>query len=622
MKLVRAFTSRLEPTAKQREMFFAWTGVRKFAYNDARWRKQNRYARLILAGKKPIKTVFDLRHVARLVEATSSYKEVAGEWVFTLVDLKTNETLELRPSIHGFSGKHVAPDVGLKWLQARVGRIVPEPPTSQSQLRARYSWISEAPAAVYREACADLDDAFQKFWKTGAGYPRRDDGSSKRFRMSPGCAVDLGPLLDGELETEAITRLDGDYVEGSGREHDGPKRVLRNVAIQVEQRAIKFPGLGGEWVKLSRKGYLPTSNAKYSGVSVHERAGHWYVSLTATINVPDQSPTSGKVIGVDLGHRHLMVDSDGKIYGARRDLKKELKLQERIKRLGRRMTRQQGPVVLTKGAVTLGSDGRPLKQQPSNSWKRTKLELSRAHQKLSNMRGDVRHQATSRLVKKGASLYRVEDIGVQGMLAKLPTTKAHNKRLRKINASVGYHEIRTQISYKSKWRGSSMETHEPAYTSKQCPECGTIDFKMGSKEFHRCANCGFGITHGTDVPAGADLPRHHRDFSAAVTHRDPEKHRIIRDSAWAARHTLKGPAGSGLPDRKVEMGNGSKEQKSCNSVVVTTEATSSSQGCLRPHEGQLVPRVLSQSIRHFHTASGETTTQRKHATSRKKDNSS
>ena len=566
MYINRAFTSRLKPTKKQEALFRSWAGVRKFAYNDAHWRKRDAYARAILSGEKPLKNIFNLRDIAKCLGINSSYEELDGEWVFSLTDPKDNSTIILKPSIHGTLDKHVRPDAALPWLQERADRLPPPPPKDQSALRNRkeFPFLLETPAVVYREACTDLDDAFKRFWKPPSGvkvgYPKRDSGLVKRFRMEPGAAKELGLVNENETDEEAIARLNGDYVEGSGKHHDGPLTVYRNVAIRARYDAIKFPGLDKEWVKLFRKGYIPTTNAKLSEVAVHERAGKWYISVIARVWIPDTKPSTDKILGVDKGHRKLMVDSDGKVYGKRRDLLKEQKIQQRITRLGRKMDRQVGPVKRAPdGQVIRGKDG---KQVASKSWHQTKRALSRAHFKLANIRNDLRHQASHRLLDKDIAVIRLEDIDVQGMTAKNPTGgTAHEKRLRKINVSVGYYELDRQIEYKANWKGVKVEKDKRTYyTSAQCPiplgGCGEIDTAMGSKEFHRCKNCGFGITHGTDIPVGSELPRHHRDFGAATTHADPEPGRAQRDSAWAKRSTLKGPAGSGLPGRKSKMGSG------------------------------------------------------------------
>lgn len=583
MDRIAGYHSRLEPTQAQIKEFFEFAGVRKYAFNFAKFRKEDKYTRQLLSGERSIRNVFELRRIASLREGLeTSYEEnPEGVWVFKIKDLARKDECRLTIAEHGRQGdsKHPNPELGLAWLRERIfehsvsmelpgDHFRQELPESIRETHAArrklHPWVQNVSSLVFKDAEADLSNAFGRFFNpppgVKVGYPKRDDGARKRFRISPGGAKAFDLVKPGESAKEAISRVrsekkpsrDDLYVERSGIRHEGPLTVYGMQGIQVEVDRIRIPGLksGGGWVRLTRKGYVPRQeNTKYSQLVVSEHAGHWYVSVTCRVTVSDPKHRTGEVIGVDVGSRNLMVDSNAKVYGSRRNLAEESRLQRKIERLGRKVSRQTGPVVTEKGAV-VRVGGRPVKQTPSNGWKRTQKQLAKVHKRLADMRNDARHQATRRLVDTGASLLRLEDLDVKQMLAKLPTGTAYQKRMRKINAKIGLGEIRRQVEYKATWAGAASEALKPHYTSKQHHECGKIHFNLGSREILQC-DCGIGVPQD-EVKEGY-LPSNHRDVNAARNLRDYERFQSIRDSAWANRHTSKVLAGSEEPTSTSEV---------------------------------------------------------------------
>lgn len=662
MWIDRAYKVRLEPTKEQEQKFFAWTGVRKFAYNDAYWRTQHQYAYDLLSGKQPIHSVFNLRNIGKFIDVRTTYKkdEETDEWVFSLIDGETKETLALRGSVHGFVGKHPKPDAGFQFLLDRKHRIqepLDKADTTLSKLRHREDkqFIFDSPALVYREAVGDFEDAYKKFFdglKSGrkTGYPRPDNGATKRCRMQPGGAVNLGVVMVDETDRAAILRLSGNYVENSddivlgellpGEDIEaaiarlngervgmnkgkrvvkktGPRFVYKNVAIRVTSTTIVVPGLGRNAVKLSRRGYLPTKFVKYSQIALSYKGGHWFASLTAKVLVDDPKPRTGDAIGVDVGWRHLLVDSNGKAYVKKtdRDLRTEKVITDRIARLNRQLSRQKGPWAIdAKGGIARGEDGKKIRQTPSHGWKKTSTLLSKLYERLANIRNDLRHKATSELVysaNKNSSRFRVEDIDAKQMMLKSPTGTAHQKRMRKVTIKIGFGEVLRQIEYKANWAGSACTREFSPYTSKQC-KCGKIIFDFGSKELLQCKDCGFGITHGTEVPTGADLPTNHRDFVSAVTLRDWERNSDIRISAWANRPKSKVPTDSG----ELRQG-GSKDQKSDGSKVTQSRTSNPRMRGTSPSTVVITESSLDQSV--IPCASSEAVQDEKSATVRNTD---
>ena len=111
---------------------------------------------------------------------------------------------------------------------------------------------------------------------------------------------------------------------------------------RCERHRISIPTLG--WVRLKEKGYIPTTKDGYkirSG-TVSIRAGRYYVS--AVIDMPDSASSmqkpSGSGIGIDLGLKNLAVCSDGKVYRNINHSAEIRKLEQRLRRAQRCLSRK------------------------------------------------------------------------------------------------------------------------------------------------------------------------------------------------------------------------------------------------------------------------------------------
>src|ERR1700678_753710 len=103
MQITRAFQSRVEFTPEQERIAYANAGVRKFAYNDLLSRKEYYYALAMLNSEKPLKDIFSIKAIARILGIKWEYippSDQCKEWVAKLTD-RDGIAFELRASIHG-----------------------------------------------------------------------------------------------------------------------------------------------------------------------------------------------------------------------------------------------------------------------------------------------------------------------------------------------------------------------------------------------------------------------------------------------------------------------------------------------------------------------------------------
>jgi putative transposase len=240
-------------------------------------------------------------------------------------------------------------------------------------------------------------------------------------------------------------------------------------SIRAEEGRIKLPRIG--WVKLKEKGYIPTDKHIMS-VTISERAGKWFVSALVKEEI-EQVETTDESLGIDLGIKQLATCSDGSSFDNPKAL---YKLEKKIKKTQRELSR---------------------KKNGSNRRKKCRQKLARLHLKVSNIRKDTTHKATSEIVKtKRPSVIVLEDLNVSGMV------KNHN--LAKSVYDSNMREFRNQIEYKSEWFGVDVQFVDRFFpSSKMCSNCGCIkeDLKL-SDRIYKC-DCGFEIDR--DLNAAINL---------------------------------------------------------------------------------------------------------------------
>ena len=144
--------------------------------------------------------------------------------------------------------------------------------------------------------------------------------------------------------------------------------------------------------------------------------------------------------------------------------------QHKLRRLARRASRRRGPDKRTAA-------------KPSKRWLRTNAEVARLHGRVANARGDGLHRLTSALTSRFGTIV-VEDLHVVGML--------RNHRLARRIADAGWGELRRELDYKTRWRGSDLLVADRWYpSSKTCSTCGAVKAKLRlSDRVFRCDQCG------------------------------------------------------------------------------------------------------------------------------------
>ena len=240
-------------------------------------------------------------------------------------------------------------------------------------------------------------------------------------------------------------------------------------AIHVFERSIQLPRLG--LLRLKERGYLPTTGVHILSATVSEKGGRWFVSLQVEMELPDPVLEAKAVVGVDLGINRMAQVSDGTCFENPRALKRNL---TKLKRLQRMVSRRQ------KG---------------SKNRKKAVRQLSKAYSRVTNIRRNALHQATSSLARIKSAIV-LEDLHVSGMLK--------NHHLAQAIADVGMYEFKRQLLYKAEWYGCQVLLADRFYPStKRCSACGSIqEIGLKERQYH-CPVCG--LTMDRDLNAAINL---------------------------------------------------------------------------------------------------------------------
>lgn len=258
-----------------------------------------------------------------------------------------------------------------------------------------------------------------------------------------------------------------------------PKKfTINGQRIKVEETRIRLPIIG--WIKLKEHGYIPV-NKKIVNANISEKCGRWYISVIIEEEMPEPEIKPERIIGVDLGIKHLAVTSDGVYYENPKGLYKQ---EKKLKRLDRQVSRR------IKG---------------SKNREKAKLVRAKAYEKLTRIREHYLHEVTTELAKT-KSIIAVEDLNVSGM--------QKNHSLAKAISDASFAEFRRMLEYKCpKYESEFVVIDRYFPSSKTCSNCGAIkdDLTLKDRTF-KCSECGFEID---------------RDLNAAINLKNRAKHARI-----------------------------------------------------------------------------------------------
>ena len=248
--------------------------------------------------------------------------------------------------------------------------------------------------------------------------------------------------------------------------------------LKVKKNLVLIEKVG--WLKTSEQ--LPIG-VKYANPRITHDKKYWYISVGVEQEFEPQKLT-GEVIGIDLGIKELAVCSDGQVFRNINKTSKVKKIEKRLHRLQRKVSRK----------YEMNKEGSRF-VKTSNLIKIEK-QIQRLHRRLTNIRDNHIHQATNAIVKTKPSKVVMEDLNVSGMMK--------NRHLSKAVANQKLYEFIRQMKYKCEKYGIEFIQVDRFYpSSKTCSSCGTSkkDLKLSDRTY----KCECGLEMDRDVNASLNL---------------------------------------------------------------------------------------------------------------------
>ena len=303
------------------------------------------------------------------------------------------------------------------------------------------SWLNEVSNNIAKQAVKDACDAYKKFFKGLSDKPRFK--AKKRSKKS---------------------------------------FYNDNVKLNVkDNKLVNIEKIG--WIKTNEQ--LPIG-VKYSNPRISYDNKYWYISVGIE-QEENQEELTDISLGIDLGLKDLAICSDGTVYKNINKTYMVRKIEKRLKRLQKQVSRKYEKnkkgkeYVKTKNIIKL------------------EKQIQQVHRRLANIRNNYLHQTTTNIVKTKPYRVVIEDLAVSDMMK--------NKHLSDAIRKQGFSEFRRQLEYKCNFRGIKLVVADRFYpSSKSCSQCGKIKKDLKLKD--RVYKCSCGLNIDRDLNASINLSKY------------------------------------------------------------------------------------------------------------------
>lgn len=356
-------------------------------------------------------------------KVSPSTERNALEWLYLCRKLY-NACLEQRKDAYERCGKYLS-----RCTQSK------ELPTLKKEF-PEYKGVN---SQVLQNVTDRLDKAYQAFFR------RAKQGQTPGF-----------PRFKGQDRYKSFTLIQ------HGWKLDGKKLIISNV--------------GTFKLFLSRPvaGDIKTVSIK------HSRTGEWFVYFSCD-NVPEKVfEPSDKKIGLDMGLKVFLADSDGNFVDNPRHFRESEKILRRRQR------------------------SKDRKKKASNRRKKARLLVAKTYEKVTNQRKDFINKTSLKYVKENGTIY-VEDLRILNMVK--------NRHLSKSISDASWGMFIERLSVAAAEAKRQVIKVNPQYTSQTCSHCGYVDKenRKSQSEFV-CKSCGF--QHNADLNAAINILRSGQDRQA------------------------------------------------------------------------------------------------------------
>lgn len=309
----------------------------------------------------------------------------------------------------------------------------------------QYKWMQEVSCTSLQIICANLDDAYTRFFNKVSKFPK--------FKS---------------------------------RKKSKPKFPIRSDRLYFTKNVATIEKIGK--MKYQTNYSVPYGrNCKFLNAKISYINNKWILSFGMQCENQAQKLTD-KPMGIDLGIKQTAVISFGNdkivFHNINKD-KRVRNIEHRLKHLQRNVARKYNA---------------HKNYRKTNNIIKAEKKVKKVYYRLTNIRQDYTHKCTHKLVELLPKKVIMEDLNVSDMMK--------NKHLSNSLSKQCFYQFIRQMKYKCQWNGIEFIQVPRFYpSSKTCSACGAIkkNLKLSERTFI-CNECGYVIDR--DYNAAINLMRY------------------------------------------------------------------------------------------------------------------
>ena len=334
---------------------------------------------------------------------------------------------------------------------------------TEMKKQSEFEWLNEVNSQSIQAAIKDLDGAYDRFFRKISKFPKFKSKHNSRQSFK----VPQFAKVDWEAKTLKIPKF---------------------------KTPFKFRGkYSGELMKINSVTISMNASGKY------------FASIQGEFEI-QQKDSTGEIIGIDLGIKTLLVDSNGTEIKNERFLKKHLK---KLKYLQRQHSK---------------------KKKGSSSREKSRIKLAKEYQKVTDQRNNYLHQVSSKLINDNQVIC-LEDLAVKNMVK--------NHKLAQAISDVSWGSLVSMLKYKAVWHNRQVIQIDRFYpSSKTCSHCYHLmpSMDLSIREWD-CPTCG--THHDRDVNAAKNILRQGLNIMSGLGTKSDIKQK--RMEASGSKQSLRSP---------------------------------------------------------------------------------